>query len=148
MLRGWHCIARCRCRWVRARYGRYRVNTWAQGASIRAAALISIRSIAWITVGVIWLNNHSISGVRTIAYFKTTEENNNEMFTDEEGSWLQKELEVLLNPLTTWITKVVNVMRSAAVGCWFTTVRCWTDEAKTHRSRSTEVDWLSLGWAG
>lgn len=66
VLWGWHCIARCRSRRIWTRYRRYWINTWAQRTSIRATALISIRPITWITVCVIWLNHHSISGMRAI----------------------------------------------------------------------------------
>jgi hypothetical protein len=69
MLRGWHCIARRRRRRIRARYRWNGINTWAQRASIRSATLISIGPVARVTVCVIRLNHHAVSGVGWVAGF-------------------------------------------------------------------------------
>lgn len=69
MLWGWHSVARRRSWGIRARYRWHWINTWAKRTSIWTATLISIRSIARVWVGVIRLNNHSISGVRTISCY-------------------------------------------------------------------------------
>lgn len=51
--------------------------------------------------------------------------------------------------VTTWISKVVNVMRrTATVRGWFTAVWCRSERqayTKAHRSGTTEVNWLGLG---
>lgn len=157
----WHCIA-WSCRWwIWCSHWRYRINTWTQSCRIWTSALIRVRCVSGVRCRtVIRLNDHSIRRVRTVAC--RTREKRNEKFIFQTLTryfskhnifryyllWYKKR-SINNSKVTTWISKVVNVMRrTATVRGWFTAVWCRSERqayAKAHRSGTTEVNWLGLG---